>query len=133
MDGTVLGGPNEGRDLTDLNLGELLDLLRLCRAQDSQSTNLLEAFLDRTQDPEWRAMMGDEDDDAGGGQGGGPRAEAPMTHDEAYRILGLEAGADANAIKGAHRTLMQKIHPDHGGSSYLAAKINEAKDLLLGG
>ena len=54
-----------------------------------------------------------------------------MSFEEAYAILGLSSGADAEAIKEAHRRLMVKLHPDHGGSDYLATKINRARDVLL--
>jgi hypothetical protein len=67
----------------------------------------------------------------GAGGGGGRPASGDMSVEEAYAILGLSPGADAEAIKEAHRRLMVKLHPDHGGSDYLATKINRARDVLL--
>lgn len=128
MTGTVLSGPLAGRDLADLDKEEFLSLLDYCRQTDSDSARLLESYLDKRFGDEWRA-----DDPAG------QRQESANTdsHDgrlsdaEAYEILGLEAGADRDAIVQAHRRLMQKLHPDHGGSAYLAARINAARAHLL--
>ncbi|MCP5374447.1 MAG: molecular chaperone DnaJ [Hyphomicrobiales bacterium] len=131
MSGLVLEGPFRGRELDDLNPAERLELLRACRAEDAKSAQALEAYLDRT-DPDWRQRAGEAGADGAGTAGGGFDTGS-MTRDEAYRILGLEPGAGADAVKEAHRRLMAALHPDHGGSTYLAAKINQAKDVLLGG
>ena len=131
MTGLVKEGRFHGRALEDLGIEELVDLWAECRAEDAQSAAVLEAYLDRTQGEAWReAAQRDY-----GGAGAGPRppsGEGAMSQEEAYEILGLEPGASPQEIHEAHRRLMQKIHPDHGGSNYLAAKINQAKARLLG-
>lgn len=129
MDGTVKDGRFAGRTLSELALPDLLSLLEDCRAADPESVPLLEAYLDRSH-PAWR----EQEEPAGThAHGSGPAASPPggMSREEALQILGLEAGATPEAIREAHRRLMQKLHPDRGGSTYLAAKLNQAKDLLL--
>jgi hypothetical protein len=135
MTGVVREGRLRGRRLDELDQAEMQELWRECRAEDGQSAAVLEAYLDRTQGEDWRQAAG-----AGPGPGSGsesksgPRSAATgMTRQEAYEILGLASGASKKEIRAAHRRLMQQMHPDHGGSNYLAAKINQAKDLLLGG
>ena len=134
MRGQVLAGKFSGQFLNDLDLEALLELRAECHAGDPQSAQLLDAYLDRTEE-DWRekaGLGGAGDDAAHGAHAGAPPGESAMTRDEAYEILGLKPGASADDIHAAHRTLMKKNHPDQGGSTYLAAKINEAKDLLLG-
>jgi hypothetical protein len=129
MTGRVTEGRFAGRMLEDLDLDDLIALWAECRAEDAQSAAVLEAYLDRTQGEAWREAA------AQGGAGTGPRAPGAagtMSREEAHEILGIEPGASRKAIHDAHRRLMQKVHPDHGGSNYLAAKINQAKALLLG-
>jgi hypothetical protein len=125
MSGEILEGAFAGRELAQLDQAELTALWRECRANDAQSAAVLEAYLDRSLGADWREAAG-----AGGGEAGGG-AEG-MSRQDAYEILGLEPGASDSDIRDAHRRLMQKVHPDHGGSNYLAAKINRAKELLLG-
>jgi len=135
MRGTVRRGPHQGRRLNELSLQELIALWRECRAEDEASAKLLETYLDRTA-PDWRSGHGgrsDEGGEAGRRSGGGRRTTAAMTREEAFEILGLTQGATGEEIKAAHRRLMLKLHPDHGGSTYLAARINQAKDLLTKG
>jgi hypothetical protein len=127
MEGTILRGRFAGMRLDELGAADLLALLRECRAEDEEGARLLEAYLDRVQ-PQWREELAGER--AGGGTGA-RSTSGDMSVDEAYAILGLSAGADAEAIKEAHRRLMVKLHPDHGGSDYLATKINRARDVLL--
>lgn len=142
MEGEVLRGIYRGRRLDDLIFRDLLNLLGECRAADPQSAAVLEAYLDRVRTEDWRAHLnggdGDKDGAAYGGAGAraGERGAPPdrsgaMAREEAFSILGLQAGATPEQIKEAHRRLMLRVHPDHGGSTYLAAKINQAKDLLL--
>lgn len=125
MNGLVLAGSHEGAVLDDMEEAALFELAHDV-AQDRESAELLEAYLDR-RIPGWREGM---DTDPGAGQGR-PAQSGPMTHQEAYQILGLEPGAPIVEIRKAHRRLMQGVHPDVGGSSFLAARINEAKDLLV--
>lgn len=131
LDGTVLAGRYKGRQLGELSPDALLDLLAECRAADPQSAAVLEAYLDRAHGPDWRNRQeaGGEKD---GRSAGGRAAKGGMTREEACEILGVAPGASPEEIKEAHRRLMLRNHPDHGGSTYLAAKINMAKDLLLG-
>jgi hypothetical protein len=129
LDGEVLQGRFAGRSLASLGLGELLHLIADCQRDDPRSVALLETYLDRRQ-PDWR------DHAAGGAQGrdrGGASAAGAMDEATAWSILGLSPGASDAEIKAAHRRLMTKLHPDHGGSGYLAAQLNQAKDLLLRG
>jgi hypothetical protein len=125
LEGLVLAGRFEGRELSALGLRELL-ALRDELASDGESLQLLETYLDG-RFPVWRDNLEAE---AHGGQRAAP-ASGAMTKEEAYKVLGLEPGASAADIRKAHRRLMQRLHPDLGGSSFLAARINEAKDVLL--
>ena len=123
--GRVLKGFFAGRLLEDLKPVELAHLWQDCRFADPQSAQIIEAYLDRLH-PSWREDLAR----AEGEHGSGP--EGRMTREQALEILGLAPGATEADIRRAHRELMMKLHPDHGGSTYLAAKINEAKDVLLG-
>jgi hypothetical protein len=120
--GRFSAGPYAGRKLDSFSQDQLVSTLRTL---DEESASRLEAYLDRRY-PGWR---GDAQNDA--------NARPPtsgsqtLTEQEAYEILGLEAGAGEQAIREAHRALMKKIHPDQGGTNYLATRVNLAKDLLL--
>ena len=130
MEGTILRGRFAGMRLAELGAADLLALLRECRAEDEEGARLLEAYLDRAY-PQWRDELAGERTGAGDGGRNARPASGDMTVEEACAILGLSPGADAEAIREAHRRLMVKLHPDHGGSDYLATKINRARDVLL--
>ena len=123
MTGVIVAGHLKGTSLDTLERSALVGLLA---EFDEESRNLLAAYLDRRH-PRWRE---DVDDNAAAGHRGPARARK-MSEEEAYQILGLQPGASADEIGRAHRSLMKKLHPDHGGSTYLAARVNEAKDVLL--
>ena len=125
MDGVVLVGRFEGRRLFEMSDDELLELAADVK-DDRESAELLEAYLDR-RIADWRAGF---EPDEGAGLGAAPGSGA-MTQKEAYEILGLAAGASEAEIREAHRRLMKRMHPDAGGSTFLAGRINEAKTVLL--
>jgi hypothetical protein len=127
MEGKVLTGHFAGRTLSSLSDPDLIEMLHEFRADGAQETALIEAYLDWRL-PNWRARDTDE-----GAKTSRSRSKGSgMSAEEAYAMLGVGPGASANEIKQAHRKLMKKMHPDQGGSTYLAARINEAKEVLLG-
>lgn len=135
LSGRVKQGAFAGRDLGDLSLDDLIALYEDLTRAHGESARLLETFLDREHGAAWRQRTaagpgaGPGAGAAGAGAGGG----GAMTRAEALSILGLPEDADADEVRHAHRRLIRKLHPDQGGSSYLAAKINQAKDYLLAG
>jgi hypothetical protein len=124
MDGEVLVGPYKGRRLSSLTLEETQRLHAQAAGTPDQSRALLEAWIERAH-PDWRERW----NGAARGQSHGPSPK--MTRDEAMAILGLKGKVTPDDVRAAHRRLMKTAHPDLGGSDYLAAKINEAKEFLL--
>ncbi len=119
MNGQVLAGRCQGAALDALDRDTLIKLLGEI---DHDSRDLLAAYLDR-REPGWR--------EEAAGADARPASRGKMSEDEAYQILGLQSGASAEEISRAHRSLIKKLHPDQGGTTYLAARINEAREVLL--
>ncbi|WP_193557277.1 DnaJ domain-containing protein [Microvirga pakistanensis] len=126
MEGSVLAGAFAGQQLGSLDEACLRDLLTECQAGDPDGVRLLEAYLDR-RFSHWREDTQNEERSQADAQ---PKSGV-MTREEAYQILDLQPGATPDQIRQAHRSLMKKLHPDQGGSTYLAARVNQAKDVLL--
>lgn len=131
LNGTVLAGAFEGRVLNSLTRTQCEALWKLCLTDDPDGARLLEPYLDR-RFAGWREA-GEANADPGRGSGGDrrPRRPGKMTEEEAYEVLGLSKSATRDDVARAHRALMKKLHPDHGGSTDLAARVNEAKEILL--
>ena len=134
MDGTVKKGAFAGRLLSALDRDEVFALLHSMSGDDPQSAQLIEAYLNRGHG-DWQADYARYEEAAGGARrrsgGGSAGGGGPMTRGEALDVLGLGDDAGQAEIKEAHRQLMMHYHPDHGGTDYLAAKINQAKEVLL--
>ena len=124
LDGVVLKGVFQGRQLSSLSDRELSTLYAECANSDEQSRALLEAYLNREREG-WRTS------DNGHSSTGSVPASGTMSRREAAAVLGVTEDATREIVIAAHRRLMQRMHPDRGGSDYLAAKINDAKEALL--
>lgn len=123
MDGSVRKGCFEGQRLSTLSLEQLIQLAQECRA-DHDSLQVLEAYMDRMH-PDWRSDAEKESSQSIAEEG------SAMSKELALEILGLNDSASKEEVTTAHRKLMQKMHPDRGGTDYLAKKINAAKECLI--
>lgn len=123
LSGEVLEGPFKDWLLEELDRQQLDELLAYCQREDADSAQLLASYLEQRFPGDETAHERAESDH--------PHNATGLSRAEALSLLGLEEGATHDEIISAHRTLIQKVHPDRGGNDYLAAKINEAKDFLL--
>ena len=131
MTGSVLAGPDEGASLDQLTRVRCFALFERCLLDDAEGARLLEAYFDR-RFAGWREAEDDGGDARNPGSARRARGRAgSMSEDEAQEVLGLPKSATREEITRAHRALMKKFHPDHGGSTDLAARVNEAKDVLM--
>ena len=126
INGEVLEGKFKGNMLDNLELSQLLELLEEC-LDDDESVALLQAYLDRNYEDVWKEQASAHHENRSGGDTG------RMSRDEAIQILGISPEPSDEEIIQAHRRLMQTVHPDRGGSAYLAAKNNLAKETLMSG
>jgi len=129
MEGKCLTGRFAGRPLSALSDREALELLAELRQEGAPEAAVMEAYLDWRL-PDWREQPSSAGERAQSRRG--PGGVVRMSAEEAYAVLGIGPNANEEDIKQAHRRLMMKMHPDQGGSTYLAARINEAKEVLLG-
>lgn len=127
MHAVVTEGEHTGEVLADLSEEQLIALWQHVRTQDEASAQLLQAWMDREIGPRWRHSAGVNQ----GGNTDSPSRNATMSISDAYAVLGLAEGCSRDDIVGAHRKLIGRVHPDKGGGDWLAAKVNEAKAVLL--
>lgn len=128
LSGTVRLGRQQGAVLDQLELDDLREILSECQLDDRESAALLAAYLDQRFGGQWR--VGRTDEFASNGQRPSPGATV-MNRQEALSVLGLNGDPSPDEVRNAHRRLIQKLHPDRGGTDYLATKINQAKDVLI--
>lgn len=126
MDGRFLDGPFAGRGFSSLSEEEQKIAGADLAARDPEGYRLFQAYI-HGRATGWRDTVNDDPRARQAGQGG----STAMTEQEAYEVLGLQMGAGEEEIRQAHRALMKKLHPDQGGSTYLATRVNMAKDVLL--
>ncbi len=131
IDGELLDTVSEGKFLSEFELPDLISLYIVAGKQYPDSTEILATYLDRKYGTDWREAANAENGSQESGQNSGESGNSEMTVIEAYEVLGLDNKATEEEIIAAHRKLMLKLHPDKGGSNYLATKINQAKDLLV--
>ena len=126
--GEIIAGELVGSHLSQLGQSQLVSLWQNYIAEDSESAALLEAYLNHAHGNGWHAQCGAQ---AGYKSSGAVPSSGQMSLEEARKVLGVEEGAERKEIVAAHRRLALKVHPDRGGSNYLAAQINRAKEALL--
>lgn len=131
VDGELLATVSEGKYLSEFGLPDLISLYILANKQYPDSIEVLAAYLDRKYGSDWREAANAGNNSEDNAQDSRASDSAVMTKIDAYAVLGLEHNATEAEVIAAHRKLMIKLHPDRGGSNYLAAKINQAKDLLV--
>ena len=129
LDGLILAGKHRDVLLSKLTLEQLLEVREDCLAGDPEGVPLIEAYLDRIHGAAWRGAGASQHSSEGESP---KRASTAMSREEALQVLGLSAGATDAEIRAAYHNLIRKLHPDHGGSDYLAAKLNQARDVLIG-
>ncbi len=128
LTGRVLQGQHAGSALDDLSPEQLRELLKVYRRQDRDSARLLESYLQRRFAEEFDQSDAQDETES---EERRQDSSGKMNRQEALAILGLQESASKADILAAHRSLMQKLHPDRGGNDYLAGKLNQARDLLL--
>jgi hypothetical protein len=131
LDGELLDTVSKGKYLSEFDLPELTSLYILADKQYPDSIEVLAAYLDRKYGTDWRETANAGNDSQESTQNSGASDSREMSIVEAYAVLGLAHNATEEEVIAAHRKLMLKLHPDRGGSNYLAAKINQAKALLV--
>ncbi len=125
IDGDITAGQFKGRALSDLTFEEISQFYRVCEQQDTEALRLLQAFIQREFPEKWEQSQWRDDPQSEPASSGG------ISVDEAWETLGLPPGSDRESIIKAHRKLMGRLHPDKGGSTFLASRVNQAKDKLL--
>jgi hypothetical protein len=131
IDGELLDTVSKGKYLSEFGMSDLISLYVLADKQYPDSIEILAAYLDRKYGADWRETANAGNGSEESEQNSCGSDSVKMTKIEAYAVLGLDHNATEEEIIAAHRKLMLKPHPDRGGSNYLAAKINQVKDLLV--